>query len=117
MVRTECMTPPERGGSCRSVTVTTAEGVGINLLAAVAAPLVFRINRLIAQSAIVLGVVSFSTPALAYLDAGTGSMILQLLIGGFAGAMVVGKLYWQKIKNLFGRGSAGAKRDGSPDNR
>lgn len=33
----------------------------------------------------------------AYLDAGTGSMILQVLLGGVAGLMVVGKLYWHKL--------------------
>ena len=40
-------------------------------------------------------------PAYAYLDAGTGSMILQLLIGGVAGALVVGKLYFRKIRSFF----------------
>lgn len=35
--------------------------------------------------------------AYAYLDAGTGSMILQVLLGGVAGMMVVGKLYWHKL--------------------
>ncbi len=40
-------------------------------------------------------------PAYAYLDPGTGSMMLQLLLGGVAGALVVGNLYWQKIKALF----------------
>ena len=43
----------------------------------------------------------FSKSAHAYLDPGTGSMILQLLLGGFAGALVVGKLYWQRIKDFF----------------
>jgi hypothetical protein len=38
----------------------------------------------------------------AYLDPGTGSMILQLLLGGIAGAMVVGRLYWQRIKEILG---------------
>lgn len=38
-----------------------------------------------------------SVPALAYLDAGTGSMILQVLLGGFAGLAMVGKLYWHRI--------------------
>lgn len=41
-------------------------------------------------------------PAFAYLDPGTGSMILQLLLGGVAGAMVVGKLYWHRLKEFFG---------------
>lgn len=41
--------------------------------------------------------------ARAYLDPGTGSMVLQLLLGGAAGAIVVVKLYWQKVKKIFGR--------------
>jgi hypothetical protein len=40
----------------------------------------------------------FTGPAWAYLDPGTGSMMLQLLLGGVAGAMVVGKLYWQRLR-------------------
>jgi len=41
---------------------------------------------------------------LAYLDAGSGSMIAQILVGGFAAAGVAMKMYWKRIKNLFGRG-------------
>jgi hypothetical protein len=42
---------------------------------------------------------------LSYIDPGAGSMILQALAGGVAGAMVVGKLYWSRIKRAlrFGR--------------
>ncbi len=41
-------------------------------------------------------------PAFAYLDPGTGSMILQLVLGGVAGFLVIGKLYWQRVKDFFG---------------
>ena len=41
-------------------------------------------------------------PAFAYLDPGTGSMILQLLLGGVAGALVIGKLYWHRLKEFLG---------------
>ncbi len=41
---------------------------------------------------------------LAYLDAGSGSMIIQLLIGGFAAAGVAMRMYWKRIKGIFGRG-------------
>lgn len=41
----------------------------------------------------------------AYLDPGTGSMILQLLLGGIAGAAVILKLYWHRFLNLFKRKS------------
>ena len=42
-----------------------------------------------------------SMPALAYLDPGTGSMILQGLIGLVAGALVAIKIYWAKIRLFF----------------
>jgi hypothetical protein len=48
-------------------------------------------------------IADLTTPAVAYLDPGTGSMIVQLLLGGVAGALMIGKLYWQKVKSLFGR--------------
>lgn len=43
-----------------------------------------------------------TTGAYAYLDAGTGSMILQLLLGGAAGLMLALKLYWYKLLSFFG---------------
>ncbi len=49
-----------------------------------------------------IGVLRLDTPAYAYLDPGTGSMLVQLLLGGFAGVLVVGKLYWHRLKMLFG---------------
>ena len=55
------------------------------------------------------GLVTLSTPAHAYIDPGTGGMLLQLLLGGAAGALVIGKLYWLRIKegfqSIFGGGS------------
>ena len=51
-------------------------------------------------------------PAYAYLDPGTGSMLVQLLLGGVAGVLVVGKLYWHRIKGFFGlQPSQHASRD------
>ncbi len=49
-----------------------------------------------------LSVLRIDAPAHAYLDPGTGSMLLQLLLGGVAGALVVGKLYWSRVKEFFG---------------
>ena len=43
-----------------------------------------------------------TSSAYAYLDPGTGSIILQVLLGGAAGVALVGKLYWQKFLSLFG---------------
>jgi len=39
--------------------------------------------------------------AYGYLDPGTGSYILQLLIGALFGAMFTMKIFWRKIKNFF----------------
>jgi hypothetical protein len=41
--------------------------------------------------------------AWAYLDPGTGSFFLQMLLGGVAGVMVVGRVYWEKLKLAIGR--------------
>ena len=51
----------------------------------------------------------------AYLDPGTGSMILQLLLGGIAGAAIVLKLYWQRFLNLFKGKSLDSKPSESDD--
>ena len=64
----------------------------------------------------------FTGPAWAYLDPGTGSMMLQLLLGGIAGAMVVGKLYWHRFRQFVTSRFAGRSthasaslKTGSPD--
>jgi hypothetical protein len=41
----------------------------------------------------------------AYLDPGTGSLILQAVVAALAGAVVVITSYWQKIRALFRRSS------------
>lgn len=40
----------------------------------------------------------------AYIDPGSGNLLLQLLLGGVAGLIVIGKLYWYRILALFGLG-------------
>ncbi len=46
----------------------------------------------------------FALPAYGYLDPISGSLILQALIGGFAGLAVLIKLYWRKLKAKLGLG-------------
>lgn len=43
-----------------------------------------------------------ATPAYAYLDPGTGSMILQALLGGAAGVAIAGKFYWRRLLVMVG---------------
>jgi hypothetical protein len=38
---------------------------------------------------------------IAYLDPGSGSLILQLLIAGLMGAGILVRVFWKKIKGLF----------------
>ncbi len=42
-------------------------------------------------------------PSFAYLDPGTGSLIIQIMIGGFAAIGISIKIFWKNIKNLFSR--------------
>jgi len=62
--------------------------------------------------AYLLAIVSGSLPSLfqaraahvfAYIDPGTGSLVLQVLIGAVVGTLVTVKLYWQRVKMFFGR--------------
>jgi len=42
-------------------------------------------------------------PAHAYLDAATGSLIVQMLLAGAVGTATVAKLYWGRITSLWTR--------------
>lgn len=46
---------------------------------------------------------SLASPAFAYLDGATGSMLLQALIGGTATAALFGRAYLAKIRAFFAR--------------
>ena len=43
----------------------------------------------------------YARPVFAYLDPGTGSMLVQLLVGGLAAVAVTAKLYWHRILRLL----------------
>ncbi|HEY9032683.1 MAG TPA: hypothetical protein VIN71_01995 [Pseudomonadales bacterium] len=59
------------------------------------------------QLGIFIILASFATPAMAYLDPGAGSFVLQMLIAGIVGALFTIKLYWYRFKafvaGLFGK--------------
>jgi hypothetical protein len=42
------------------------------------------------------------TWVLIYIDPGTGSIILQALIGAVAGLAIAAKLYWSRVLKFFG---------------
>ncbi|MGI9353488.1 MAG: hypothetical protein ACR2O3_18155 [Rhizobiaceae bacterium] len=51
--------------------------------------------------------------AYAYLDPGTGSILLQGLIGAVAGGLFIAKVYWAKFKSMVGFSAAGSNNSGS----
>jgi len=44
---------------------------------------------------------SLNSEAHAYLDPGTGSIIIQAILGAFAVFFTTASIYWEKLKNLF----------------
>lgn len=47
---------------------------------------------------LLLSVSMFATDARAYLDPGTGSYVLQMVLAGIAAALFAVKLFWVRIK-------------------
>jgi hypothetical protein len=54
----------------------------------------------------------FDFDAHAYIDPGSGSVLLQLILGGIAGIGVVVKLYWGRLKERYRSFRGGS---GKPD--
>ena len=52
---------------------------------------------------VVLSILCAPSKAYAYIDPGTGSMILQSLIAGLMGVLFTIKIYWTRIKNFLFR--------------
>jgi len=44
---------------------------------------------------------------MAYLDPGTGSFVIQLVLAGLLGIGVVARIYWKKIVGIFRRNKSG----------
>ena len=59
-----------------------------------------RLTIQTACSAFILGSM-FVSDAHAYIDPGSGSVLLQLILGGIAGIGVVVKLYWDRAKTKY----------------
>lgn len=49
----------------------------------------------------ILGCTLMAAPSFAYLDPGTGSIILQSVLAGIAVAMGILRLYWYRFKAYF----------------
>lgn len=53
------------------------------------------------MTAMLLALLGYAPLASAYLDPGTGSMIMSAIVGLFATAALAVKTYWYRIKRLF----------------
>lgn len=58
-------------------------------------------KRKLRASFLLCGLLLASQSAWAYLDPGTGSMIIQGIVAGVTGVAVVVRLYWAKVKSYF----------------
>lgn len=47
----------------------------------------------------------------AYIDPGSGSMIVQVIIAAILGTITALKIYWHKIKKIFSRNSDNKKTE------
>lgn len=59
--------------------------------------------RLIHFVTLFLLAVASSQPAYAYIDLGTGSLVLQMFIASIMGLLYTLKLYWYKVKVVVAR--------------
>ncbi len=61
---------------------------------------------------VIILIISFAAPIYGYLDPGSGSMFLQLLLGGLAGAALLIRLYFKKFIAVIT-----GKKTETPENR
>lgn len=48
-------------------------------------------------------IIFYVSPSYAYLDPGTGSIILQALVGLFAAGVATASIYWLKLKTFLSK--------------
>lgn len=59
------------------------------------------LNRIVA---VLLFVTAITANASAYIDAGTGSIITQVLVAGALGAVLTFKSFWQALRRIVAKG-------------
>ena len=66
-----------------------------------------RTSRALRLTVLTLSVWALVVPAAdAYVDPGSGSFIVQLLVGGVMAAGLSVKVFWRRIRSVFSRGSS-----------
>ena len=54
------------------------------------------------RSILLIGCLLGASNAQAYIDPGAGGILLQIILGGVAGTIVMGKIFWHRIVSFFG---------------
>ena len=62
----------------------------------------FRTTATLLLMILALGA-TFPAPAWAYLDPGTGSYIIQMVVAGILGGLFAMKVFWVRIRGFLGR--------------
>ena len=73
-------------------------------------------NISLSSAMAIIGII-YASPVYAYLDPGTGSIILQGLIAGFLAIAAAGSVFWQRIKSFFAKLSFSEKSDKTDQSR
>ncbi len=60
---------------------------------------------------VLLLLVFFTIESYGYIDPGTGSYIVQIIIAAFVGASLGVKIFWGRIKGFFSNLFSGKKKD------
>ena len=73
--------------------------------------MVIKLKRIVSETSscallAVLAWLLLVREAYAYLDPGTGSYIIQILVAGLLGALFMLKVYWGRIVGFFSKGSS-----------
>ena len=99
------------------IKVSDKLGIGwINrLLSAPANKEIDRVNSNGSRLALCCIAAIYATPAYAYLDPGTGSLLIQGIIASIAAAGAVARLYWHKIVGIFHRRKEADKIQGAEE--
>ena len=63
--------------------------------------ILFKISRLAVLSILLLFQGIFVSEAFAYIDPGSGSVVIQMLIGALVGVGITVKVFWVKLKYKF----------------
>lgn len=66
-------------------------------------------SRTLGLGLAVLAVFTMSQPASAYIDSGTGSLILQAALSGVLGGLFIARSFWANLLSRLGKARAGGR--------